>query len=91
MSKVRRLDTARARAGLARLAVERPDLADSPQVRGALEWLDTTDEDAWRTEICWPMIARNAISNPSTAPGDRNPGRASINGISRDILVSPRT
>ncbi len=25
------------------------------------------------TEICWPTTARIAISNPSTAPGERSP------------------
>ena len=31
------------------------------------------------TEICWPMTARTAISKPSTAPGERRPGRAATN------------
>jgi len=53
MSRVRRLDTARARAGLHRLARDRPDLAGSPQLRGALEWLDTTEdgEDTMTDEV----------------------------------------
>jgi len=45
MSKVRQLDAARARKGLAGLAREHPELAGSRQVQGALEWLETTEDD----------------------------------------------
>jgi hypothetical protein len=34
------------------------------------------------TVICWPTTARTAISNPSTAPGDRSPGRMANSGPS---------
>ena len=37
---------------------------------------------AARTVICWPKIARTAISKPSHAPGTRRPGRAATSGAS---------
>ena len=32
-----------------------------------------TRVEAALTEICWPRIARVAVSNPSKEPGTRNP------------------
>ncbi len=42
------------------------------------------------TEICWPRIARTAISKPSTAPGTRNPGLAAASAPSAREISSGR-
>ena len=44
-TKVQRLDAARGRVALAKLARDKPELADSPQLAGAHAWLDDVERD----------------------------------------------